>query len=527
MKLLRLLALAPALFAAPVFASELPDPATVEQGRKVYQQFCSVCHGVDMKNPIEGAANLRVYPNDQFTKWKEIVAKGKGDMPAWEEVLREHEYDQIWTYIASRAGTEPIPEQASENANSTDTSAEAEFLLANAAGSGPDPELVEVGRKVYHFCSHCHGVGLVTGGSSSYDLRKFPTNEYARFKLSVANGKGDMPAWGDVLRPDEFISLWYYISTGAGKKPFPGFGDFVGSQQSTAPADPELATEGTLTACLARNGGAMSRARVNGGTGFDYGVIEEVAKRMNVDLKITWFESEKDELASPLNMTYAMLAYGLCDVAPAHPIARRTSGPPRTPRSLLPYWDDRPDNWDIKFQVDLQPVAVTQPYMFAGLGVVISPDAGKSDVTSLADLKGLKVGVQQGTLAEAILRREGPSSIQSDVVTVPPTPKFLWDMELGKFEAALVDVAAYDFHKRQNAISKLELTSYRHALGMNIGMAVLEDRPALHAALNGALGDMLADGSMSRISKAQKTHFMPPDPDAPMDLGRAVRALGQ
>ena len=282
-----------------------------------------------------------------------------------------------------------------------------------------------------------------------------------------------------------------------------------------------------MRVCLARNGGAMSRARVNGGTGFDYGVVEEVAQRMGVDLKITWFESEDGELESPLNTTYAMLAFGLCDAVPGHPIAHRTSGPPRTARSLLPYWDERPDNWDIKFQVDLQPVAVTQPYMFAGLGVVLGPDTGRDDVDTLQDLEGLTVGVQQGTLAEAVLRRDGPRSIQANVVTVPPTPKFLWDMELGKFEAALVDVAAYDFHKRQNSISKLQLASFRHKLGLNIGIAVLGDRPALAAVLDAALGEMLADGSMDRIAKKQKVHFMTPDPDAPMDLGRAVMALGQ
>ncbi|MEL7153680.1 MAG: hypothetical protein AAFN51_07825, partial [Pseudomonadota bacterium] len=120
-----------------------------------------------------------------------------------------------------------------------------------------------------------------------------------------------------------------------------------------------------------------------------------------------------------------------------------------------------------------------------------------------------------------------PASVQADVVTIPPTPKFLWDMELGNFDAALVDVAAYDFHKRQNVISKLELASYRHDLGMNIGMAVLEDRPGLLAALDQALGQMLAEGAMLDIAKAQKTHFMAPNPDAPMNLGKAVMALGR
>lgn len=513
----------PALLAAPVFAAETPDPAKVEEGREAYESYCSACHGVGMENPVEGARNLKAFPNDEFDRWKEIVAKGKGDMPAWEDILEAHEYDQIWYYVASRAGTEPIPEQKKAAAVENE---EAKFVAMLAEDGGAE-KLGKKGHRLYEqICSHCHGVNLVTSGVSSYDLRKYPADRYDDWKLAVKNGKGDMPAWGDILYPKEYPLLWYYITTEGGKKPFPGFGA-AAEQQSAAPAEPELATEGTLTACLARNGGAMSRARVSGGTGFDYDVIREVADRMGVDLKITWFESEKDEHSSPLNQTYAMLAYGLCDIAPAHPIADRTFGPPRRPRSMLPYWTDRPTNWDLATQVDLKPVAVTQPYMFAGLGIVLGPDAGKTDLTSLDELKGLRVGTQQGTLAEAILRRAGPRSIQENVVTVPPDPKFLWEMELGKFDAALVDVSAFDFHKRQNAISKLTLTSYRHELGMNIGMSVLEDRPGLLATVDAALTEMKQDGALLKIARKQKVNYMAPRSDAPMDLGRAVMALGQ
>ena len=41
------------------------------------------------------------------------------------------------------------------------------------------------------------------------------------FYNSVKNGKGDMPAWGDVLFPEELDAIWVYVATRAGQEPMP------------------------------------------------------------------------------------------------------------------------------------------------------------------------------------------------------------------------------------------------------------------------------------------------------------------
>lgn len=58
-------------------------------------------------------------------------------------------------------------------------------------------------------------------GTSSYDLRKWPQDRKDEFYNSVQNGKGDMPAWGDILLPDELDVLWIYVVTRGGKEPLP------------------------------------------------------------------------------------------------------------------------------------------------------------------------------------------------------------------------------------------------------------------------------------------------------------------
>ena len=61
------------------------------------------------------------------------------------------------------------------------------------------------------FCSHCHGINMINPGTSSYDLRKWPVENKKCFVSSVMKGKGDMPAWGDILFPEEVDALWVYV----------------------------------------------------------------------------------------------------------------------------------------------------------------------------------------------------------------------------------------------------------------------------------------------------------------------------
>jgi mono/diheme cytochrome c family protein len=79
----------------------------------------------------------------------------------------------------------------------------------------PSPDLVSQGKDLYtQLCSHCHGIRMVNPGNSSFDLRKFPHADRARFFNSVTHGKNTMPAWGDMLKPDEIEALWAYVRTG-------------------------------------------------------------------------------------------------------------------------------------------------------------------------------------------------------------------------------------------------------------------------------------------------------------------------
>lgn len=83
-----------------------------------------------------------------------------------------------------------------------------------AADEGFAPELVKLGERTYLInCSRCHGVRLVNPVGYTFDLRRFPKDQRERFFNSVSKGKGNMPAWGDLLKTDQIEALWSYIAT--------------------------------------------------------------------------------------------------------------------------------------------------------------------------------------------------------------------------------------------------------------------------------------------------------------------------
>ncbi|MEM9013051.1 MAG: cytochrome c [Pseudomonadota bacterium] len=84
------------------------------------------------------------------------------------------------------------------------------------------PRVFHAGETAYkNLCAHCHGLEMVNSGVSSYDLRQWPKDDREGFEDSVRNGMGDMPAWADVLFPEEYVALWAYVVTRAGQEPLP------------------------------------------------------------------------------------------------------------------------------------------------------------------------------------------------------------------------------------------------------------------------------------------------------------------
>jgi mono/diheme cytochrome c family protein len=90
------------------------------------------------------------------------------------------------------------------------------LVVLSAVASAVDfpPERIRAGAAIFsRNCSPCHGTRM-KNPDSAFDLRTFPIDQYERFVSSVTRGKGQMPPWGDLLKPEEIEALWAYVMAG-------------------------------------------------------------------------------------------------------------------------------------------------------------------------------------------------------------------------------------------------------------------------------------------------------------------------
>jgi mono/diheme cytochrome c family protein len=75
-------------------------------------------------------------------------------------------------------------------------------------------EQVRKGAELFALnCATCHGTRM-RNPQWAFDLRTFPRDGHARFVDSVTYGRGSMPPWDDVLKPDDIEALWAYVVGG-------------------------------------------------------------------------------------------------------------------------------------------------------------------------------------------------------------------------------------------------------------------------------------------------------------------------
>ncbi len=91
-------------------------------------------------------------------------------------------------------------------------------LLYPAIATATEPTEAEIdqGRQVYDdACVSCHGRDMVNPGGVTFDLRKFPKDDFERFRNAVLNGKPPaMPSWRDKISDEDVKLLWAYIRGG-------------------------------------------------------------------------------------------------------------------------------------------------------------------------------------------------------------------------------------------------------------------------------------------------------------------------
>jgi cystine transport system substrate-binding protein len=135
----------------------------------------------------------------------------------------------------------------------------------------------------------------------------------------------------------------------------------------------------------------------------------------------------------------------------------------------------------------------SEPYTYSSPQLIVRKNE-KAHYASLADLKGKKLGVGQGSVFEQQAKAAGGI----DVKSYPAAPENLQDLAVGRIDAALNDslMVAYLLSN-----SKLPVKAgARVGAVERMGIPFKKGNPEWKAALNKALAEAAADGSLKQIS---------------------------
>jgi cystine transport system substrate-binding protein len=135
----------------------------------------------------------------------------------------------------------------------------------------------------------------------------------------------------------------------------------------------------------------------------------------------------------------------------------------------------------------------SRPYTYSAPQLIVRRNE-TTTYRSLADLKGRKVGVGQGSVFEQQARAMPGIEVKS----YPAAPENLQDLAFGRIDAALNDslMVAYLLKSSQLPIR----AGARVGDVERMGIAFRKGNPTFHAAVDKALDDARADGSLRQAS---------------------------
>ncbi|MCS0806629.1 transporter substrate-binding domain-containing protein [Massilia agilis] len=135
----------------------------------------------------------------------------------------------------------------------------------------------------------------------------------------------------------------------------------------------------------------------------------------------------------------------------------------------------------------------SEPYTYSSPQLVQRSN-DRVNYASLAELKGKKVGVGQGTVFEQQIKTVPGVEVKS----YPATPETLQDLAFGRIDAALNDSLMVPFLLKNSRLPIRAGT--RVGVVSKMGIPFQKGNPKFKAALNKAIAEATADGSLKQIS---------------------------
>ncbi len=162
-------------------------PPSAQQGQDLYFNYCLECHGPDGTGAMPKARNfldLDYMRGEAPATFYAAVTEGRGEMPAYQDILNSDErWDAVY-YIWRLSTSEQTLEQ---------------------------------GSQIYEQnCASCHGEngsGELLGAADFTNLREMANLAPRDLYLTVTQGRGSMPGWQPLLSQDQRWAVIDYVSS--------------------------------------------------------------------------------------------------------------------------------------------------------------------------------------------------------------------------------------------------------------------------------------------------------------------------
>ena len=261
-------------------------------------------------------------------------------------------------------------------------------------------------------------------------------------------------------------------------------------------------------------------------SGFDVALAQAIAQRLGRPLEIQWFESKLDEDSSPSLETNALLSDGRCSLVGGYGLTTDSLVAPGLKTAKLPDFEGAtgPDH---RRRVPLGVLAPSNPYIYSTLTVVLGSKVVDHRIAGIGDLAGLRIGIESGTLADALLMTFDNGKLIDNITHLVPTrDDLMGTLERGELDATLVDMRRLDAYRASHPDTKLTASGYFYPIGINRGYVGLASNPALLAEINTALSALQSAGTVAKLAEAAGVSFLAPR--EPVILGDAMmKALHQ
>jgi len=246
------------------------------------------------------------------------------------------------------------------------------------------------------------------------------------------------------------------------------------------------------------------------GGGFDWAVADMVANRIGRQLALQWFETKPDPDDSTTLAIDALLSDRRCQLVGGYPLVESTLGKPGMKSARMPdFVGARPT--DRGRSIELGTLVPSRAYHFAALTVVLGAAAASARITDLSNLDGIRIGVEGGTLADAILMLFGDGRFVNQIThVVPGRGELLPRLEKGEYDATLVELRRFDAYRATYPETKLTPSGYYFPTGFNIGFVGLSTERGLIEQVDRAIAEMLEEGELPALARTAGVTYLPP-----------------